>query len=197
MRQIFAKVAERLSGLAKGLRDGGRAEAAKAAKAAQDERRRKRVELVKARPTTLEQRYQLLDHTELADEVFSRLKRRVVDAIETKDKGDGGTKGPQAVATGLIEAGRLAPGRPYFFFKPLSKKGWLFERSGAGWVVSRAEKIVAQDLFLRDGDPIDSVSLYLASDQRGYPRVRSAVMGGDLLSLAVYEQRVLQQVGLV
>lgn len=189
MRQILSKLAERLGALAQNLATGPAEAAKEAAKAARDERRRKRVELVKARPTTLEQRYQLLDHTELADEIFGRLKRRVVAAVDGKDKG------PQAV-TGLIEAGRLAPGRPYFFYKPLSKKGWLFERSGAGWVISRAEKIVAQDLFLRDGDPIDAVSLYMASDQRGYPRVRSAVMGGDLLSLAVYEQRVLQQVGL-
>lgn len=186
MSEFWSKLAERLRGLGQRLALVKESPAERAL--ARAVRRRERVALMKSRPATLEQRYRLLDHGELADEIFSRLKRRVTDAVFAQQM--------SGKASALVEAGKLSPGRPYFFLKPLGRQGWLFERSGAGWVVARAEKIVAQDLFLRDGAPVDSVSLFIAPDQAGYPRVRSSTLGGDLLSLAVYEQRLLAQMGL-
>jgi hypothetical protein len=94
------------------------------------------------------------------------------------------------------EAGRLAPNRAYFYLKPQNQQGWLFERSGAGWVVTPADKIVAQDLFLRGTETLDHVALYLAKDRPGVPRVKSRAAGEDLLALAVYEGRLMQQLGL-
>jgi hypothetical protein len=140
-----------------------------------------RQSLVKSRPQSLEQRYELLDHDELADEIFLRLKARIFDAT------------PQAGY--LREAGRIAPGRPYFYLKPLGAKGFLFERSGKGWVVTPAEKIVGRDLFLRDPEPLDVVSLFLAKDRVAFPRVKSARGGDALLAFSVYEQRLLNQIG--
>ena len=146
-----------------------------------------RAALVKSRPASLEQRYALVEEMELADEVFKRLQRRVFEAID---------RGRAAGPTVFREAGRLAPGRPYFYVKPQSARGWLFERSGAGWVVTAAEKIVAQDLFLRDGEPLDAVQLFAATDRVVMPRVKSHAGGDELLALAVYEGRLLQQLGL-
>jgi hypothetical protein len=143
--------------------------------------------LVKSRPASLEQRYLLVEEVDLADEVFRRLQRRVFEAID-RYRDAGGTV--------FREAGRIAPGRPYFYVKPQSAAGWLFERSGAGWLVTPAEKIVARDLFLRDDQPLDAVQLYMAKDRVVMPRVRSASGGNDLLALAVYEGRLLQQLGL-
>lgn len=140
-----------------------------------------RKSLVKSRPVSLEQRYELLDHVELADEIFSTLKARVFAQV---------AKGPY-----LKEAGKLAGNRPYFYVKPLGEKGFLFERSGKGWVVTPAEKIVGRDLFLREQAPLDVVSLYLAKDQASFPRVKSVTGGDALLAFSVYEQRMLSQIG--
>ncbi len=137
--------------------------------------------LVKSRPQSLEQRYEILDHEDLADEIFQRLKAKVFDTI------------PKAGY--LREAGKLSPGRPYFYVKPLGAKGYLFERSGKGWVVTPAEKIVGRDLFLRDQDPLDVVTLFLAKDRVAFPRVKSARGGDSLLAFSVYEQRLLNQIG--
>ncbi len=145
------------------------------------ERPAPRKTLVKSRPQSLEQRYELLDHEELGDEIFLRLKAKIFDSV------------PKAGY--LREAGRLAPGRPYFFVKPLGAKGYLFERSGKGWVVTPAEKIVGRDLFLRDQNPLDVVSLFLAKDRVAFPRVKSARGGDALLAFSVYEQRLLNQIG--
>lgn len=149
--------------------------------------------LVVDRPATLEQRYELVDREELADEVFKRLQRHIYGALATREReGDGGSR----AKTIFREAGRLAPGRPYFYLKPQDRPGWLVERSGMGWVVSQAEKIVDRDLFLRRGEPVDSVSLYVATDRPAFPRVRSPLFGTDLLAFAVYEQRLLERLGI-
>ena len=104
--------------------------------------------------------------------------------------------GRSFAAPGFVrESGKLAPGRPYFFLKPLNSRGWLFERSGRGWVVTPAEKIVDRDLFLRDEEPFDIVTLYLARDSAVFPRVKAKSFGGALLSFAVYEQRLLAKLG--
>ena len=144
---------------------------------------------VKPRPVSLEQRYQLLDYASLADEVFKRLQLRIFGAIREQERKD---RGP----TVFRETGRLHPGRPYFFVKPQNQKGWLFERSGAGWLVTPAEKIVARDLFLREEAPVDSVQLFMARDQPTMPRVKSRALGEDLLAFSYYEQKLLQQLGL-
>ena len=146
----------------------------------------KRRALVKDRPASLEQRYAILDHAALADEVFLRLKQQLFTAIDSRRSGP----------TVFREAGRLAPGRPYFYLKPANQTGWLCERSGAGWLLTPAEKIVGRDLFLRGDEPIDSVVLYMAQDRVVMPRVRSQLLGDDLVALAVYEQKLLHQLGL-
>ena len=149
------------------------------------EGRPKRAALVKDRPVSLEQRYALLEQNVQADDIFVRLRQRLFAAMDAKDLG----------FTVFRESGRLAPGRPYFFVKWAGQKGWLCERSGAGWLLTPAEKIVERNLFLRDDQSLDAVELYVAQDRVTMPRVRSRALGEGLLALAVYEQKLLQQMG--
>ncbi len=181
MRQAFSNWSETLKSRFKAWVSGR----SKDLKSVAPERQRRT--LVKSRPLSLEQRYELLDHEELGDEVFLRLKDKIFAAAKSRR--------PFMSPGFLTEAGRVAPGRPYFFVKPMNGRGWLFERSGKGWVVTSAEKIVGRDLFLRSETPVDVVSLYLARDRAVFPRVKSNVFGSDLLSFSVYEQRLMNQIG--
>jgi hypothetical protein len=151
--------------------------------AAPEPQRERRQALVKDRPVSLEQRYALLESSNQADEIFYRLKQNLYAAIDSQDRGQ----------TIFRESGRVAPGRPYFYLKPAGQKGWLCERQGAGWVITRAEKIIGRNLFLRDEQPVDAVELFVARDHVAMPRVRSQSLGQDLLAMAVYEQKLRQQ----
>ena len=93
----------------------------------------------------------------------------------------------------FIEKGRIADGRAYFYIKPKDLSGWLFERSGRGWTVSRCEKIGSQDLFLRKGETIDIVAVEEDSP-REFPRVSSSMLGWDPVSLRVYKQYMAREV---
>lgn len=140
-------------------------------------------------PETLEQRYVLVDEDAVADQVFERLRRRVFQLLD---------QNPRETSV-LRETGRIAPGRPYFYLKPASGIGFLFERTGSGWVVAPAEKIVARDLFLRQGAPRERATLYASRDagaSGAAPRVRSPLFGDALTPFAVYEQKLLERLGL-
>lgn len=153
--------------------------------------------LVKKRPVSLEQRYSLLEAPASADAAFRRLQARVFEAAALR--------ADQTGTTIFREAGRIAPNRLYFYVKPQNQRGWLVERSAAGWLVTGAEKIVAQDMFLRDREPVDSVLLYERRDEsvdeaapaKRSPRVRvGGDVRGELLAFTVYEHRLLKQLGI-
>jgi hypothetical protein len=144
--------------------------------------------LVKQRPASLEQRYEVLREDEIADEAFRRLQRHVFGLLDAR-QADGGT-------TVFRESGRLGPKRLYFYVKPAGCQGFLVERSGGGWLVTGAEKIVARDLFLREEAPLDRATLFVARGTAALPRVKAATAGDSLLAFAVYEQRLLAQLGL-
>ncbi|MBM4251599.1 MAG: hypothetical protein FJ146_06480 [Deltaproteobacteria bacterium] len=145
--------------------------------------RERRQAVVKDRPVSLEQRYTTLESSLQADEIFLRLKQNLYAALDAQEGG----------RTVFRESGRVAPGRPYFYLKPAGEKGWLWERQGAGWVITRAEKIIGRNLFLRDEEPVDAVELFVAKDRVAMPRVRSQSLGQDLLAMAVYEQKLRKQ----
>lgn len=146
--------------------------------------------LIKARPASLEQNYLMAEDGVLPDEAFSRLRS---DLFQTINDNQGTLTRRRTI---FKEAGRLPGGRPYFFLQPADERGFLFERTGSGWVVSRADKIIERGLFLRDYEVIDQVNLFYALDGRTYPRVRSVGPRSELLSFAIYEQRLKQTLGL-
>lgn len=161
-----------------------------AKKTVRDAAGRKRTSLVKSLPASLEQRYRLVEDESFGDEVFGRLQQRL---FMLANQGLSDRAGQKIV---YKERGRMAPGRPYFFLKPHGASGLLFERSGPGWVVSRAEKIVDRDLFLRDGPVLEHANVFLAADRSSLPRIRSDSLGNELLAFAVYEQKLLRHLGM-
>lgn len=144
--------------------------------------------LVKSRPPQFEERYAVMQNSTATDQVFLSLRATLFeacDALSTKARRNEGGK--------IIfrEQGKTSEGRPFMFFKPYSDYGWLIERSGAGWRVSRAEKIVRQQMFLRgNGDPWDVVLVYEDPKGEGAVRVKSQRFGNTLMALPVYEARM-------
>lgn len=149
-----------------------------------------RTSLIKSRPASLEQRYRLVEDEDFGNEVFGRLQQRF---FTLANQGLTDRAGQRIV---YKERGRMAPGRPYFYLKPHGAPGLLFERSGPGWVVSKAEKIVDRDLFLRDGPVLEHANVFLADDRAPLPRIKSESLGSELLAFAVYEQKLLRHLGL-
>lgn len=145
-------------------------------------------ELVKSRPLRLDETFLIADDHRAADEMFVHLRRAIFedcDALSTAARqGNGGR-------TIFRETGTTAEGRAFLFFKPYNDYGWLIERSGAGWRVSRAEKIVRQQMFLRsNADPWDIVLVFADPMREGSFRVRSHRFGNALMAYPVYEQRM-------
>lgn len=145
-------------------------------------------ELVIARPQHLQDRYAVVNDGRVIDDAFTSLKEKLFGDCEALSaaarRGDGGK-------TIYRETGKTSEGRAFAFFKPFNDYGWLMERSGAGWRISRAEKIVTQQMFLRsNNDPWDVAVLHADPERRGIVRVSSQRFGQTLMSLAVYEQRM-------
>lgn len=124
--------------------------------------------------------------TEEVDVLFEQLKDSVFELLNSDSE-----TGQRAV---FCESGWLSPGRRYFYIKPRSQDGWLFERSGQGWIIAQCDKIVARDTFIRRGEAWDKITI---SRFRGAhcPRVNSHRLGDDSISFRHYEQQILQFLG--
>jgi len=149
--------------------------------------------LVKPRPFRLEDAYVPLNDFSIADGLFLRLRRylfRQTDLLHASRDGQ------KVLGRILRESGRTAGDRPYFYLQPLNEQGWLFERSGSGWVISRAHKIVRNDNFLRSNEAWDIVTVYQPKDGQGTPRVSSQRLGAQLVSFAVYEEKLNETLSL-
>jgi hypothetical protein len=142
-----------------------------------------RDQLMKSRPTSLDTQYEMVADSEVLDDLFARMRDQILhnDDLIIPNKG--------TPLRPLREAGRIAPERPYFFIKPFNQHGLLFERSGAGWIVSKAEKIVSGDTFIRSSNVWDHVTVYgPKSGQDGVPRISSERLGLDRVAFPVYTQ---------
>ncbi len=92
----------------------------------------------------------------------------------------------------MWESGNITGLRPYFFLQPWNDMGYLFEMTNRGWVISRAEKIVNLDRFMRQLNAWDHVVLYESQELRNAIRVRSEQWGDDFVSLALYEDAMIR-----
>ena len=70
--------------------------------------------------------------------------------------------------------------------------GYLFEMTQRGWVISRAEKIINLDRFMRQLVAWDHVVLYESSELNGTLRVKAEQWGDDLVSLPLYEDAMIR-----
>jgi hypothetical protein len=92
----------------------------------------------------------------------------------------------------MWESGNITGHRPYFFIQPWNEMGYLFEMTQRGWVISRAEKIISLDRFMRQLSAWDHVVLYESGELDGTIRVRSDQWGEDHVSLPLYEDAMLR-----
>ena len=150
--------------------------------------RPKMPELVKSRPAHLEQRYAVQEDGRRVDKAFGVIRDSLIDM--TEEVSASARRGGRGKIV-FREAGKTAEGRRYAFFKPMSDFGWLMERTGAGWRISRAEKIVDRDFFLRsNAEPWDVAVLYEDPSGEGQPRVKSLRFGTNLIALEVYQDKL-------
>ena len=133
----------------------------------------------------------LSEQREEEDRYFEQLRQTVF--WECAGISDDAQKRGHARRMYLCESGWVDPGRRYFYLKPFGRPGWLFERSGSGWVVSRCEKIVAKDLFLRKGEPWDVVSLFKLEGGKRL-RVGSSLAGDEIVNFSLYEKLMVNAV---
>ncbi|NRA44764.1 MAG: hypothetical protein HRU09_07400 [Oligoflexales bacterium] len=127
------------------------------------------------------------------DYVFDRLRAYCYERfLETREMGLGSYL-PEAPNL-FWESGKLDPGRSYFYLKKHNEIGWLFERSGYGWVISRCEKIVEQDLFMRREEAWDVVNLFKLDGPFEHYRVASEKTGGQLISFLLYRRIAFEEV---
>lgn len=164
---------------------------------------RARKAIVAARPVHLPQDYQMSLDQRYVDEVFGRLRENIFRTL------DEATVVSAHGQPGIFrEFGTTGGKTPYFYLKPLNEKGWLFERSGSGWVITRSEKIVGEDLFLRGVAAWEVANLFSVQPsgqavkfsgkggQGPVPRVMSRALGKELLSLPVYQHKLLRELDL-
>lgn len=140
-------------------------------------------------------RYVTLTDERGLDYLFQRLQTYIFGEISRLGLDRRNADGPGY----MREAGRLDPKRPYFFLKRYGDEGWLFERVGDGWTVARCEKIVGQSTFIRSSMGWDLVTLYTLKEDVNatmLPRVHSERLGGELLSFAIYEQKLIASLGI-
>lgn len=150
--------------------------------------------IVQQRPAHFEDRYIVSESKQMVDDAFLSLRRSLFDDCDAQTALARRQQGGRMI---FREQGKTSEGRPFMFFKPFNDFGWLIERSGAGWRISRAEKIVSQQIFLRgNGDPWDIVLLYADPKGEGAIRVKSQKFGNTLMSLPVYEQRMRTAFGI-
>ena len=137
--------------------------------------------------------YLLAEDEEDVDRIFDRLRSYCYQRfLETREMDDEGYL-PQAPSL-FWESGKLEPGRSYFYLKKHNEIGWLFERSGYGWVISRCEKIVGQSLFMRREEAWDLVNLYKLDGSFEHYRVASEKTGGQMISFLLYRKIAFEEV---
>ena len=137
-----------------------------------------------------EPEYHLIQEKDFSDQIFQRLKQSLFYSANASNADN--QEGPGIVY--FKESGRLEPGRLYFYLKKSGQQGWLFERSGIGWLVTRCEKISERDLFLRLEEPTDIVTAFFSKEKPGSYRISSELMGGELISFLVYERLMARQI---
>ncbi len=124
------------------------------------------------------------------DQHFEKLCELLLDAVQNHN-----TEARLGSVAKLIhlEQGQSADGRLIAYFKPFNQKGWLLERSGSGWRMTMAEKIAADESFLRSHlEPWDVTQIYTDDLAEAPDRIQSLRFGPMLMSLSSYHQCMLK-----
>jgi hypothetical protein len=139
-------------------------------------------------------RFELVVDRNTPDQYFMRMRKLIFKQLdELRQRQNGGSSLRPLM---FREVGRVADNRSYFYLKEPGETGWLFERAGSGWVISRCEKIYGSSTFIRRTDAWDIVNLFAANSGELPVRVTSQRFGGDMISFFVYEAKILASLGL-
>ncbi len=130
--------------------------------------------------------WQLVEHSAGLHEAFQHV-REALFQFNQKAK-----PAPASPPPYYWESGKLAENRSYFYMKRWEDMGLLFEETGRGWMISRADKIASQSQFMRERSPWDQALLYTSGDAPGIFRVESELMGEGRVSLTLYEDFLIQ-----
>ena len=130
-------------------------------------------------------RYVVVDEKTDVISVFERLRGFIVNGFDGLDPLWDSSKC-------RLEVGRLGASRPFIYLAPWHTQGWLFECGSHGWVIARAEKIVAKDTFVRSSQAWEAVTLFKAQGEsvEDSLRISSSRHDGQLLSFPIYESEL-------
>ena len=149
-------------------------------------------ELIKSRPLSLEDRYQLVRDLRDVEGVFGSLTQELLnlsDSVSSAARAQGSGR------VVLTQLGQTDDRRPYIFLKPMSESGWLVELEPAGWRISRAEQIVSRGIFMRsDNDAWDVATVWTDPEGEGLTRIRSQRLGRELMTVGEYERRICHSI---
>lgn len=149
-----------------------------------------RNEIVKSRPTTLQERYRIVEDGRQVEAVFKSIANPLMDVC---DDWSASVRSESVPRTILRELGTTDDRRSYLYMKLMSADGLLMERNGAGWRISKAEKIIGRHMFMRSHqDPWDLVTVWSDPMGEGLTRIRSHRFSQDLLSVSEYERRLTE-----
>ena len=96
-----------------------------------------------------------------------------------------------------LEHGAFPDGMRYFFVSPWHESGWLFEQSPTGWSISRSERIVHQNSYVRGSVAWDLVTLLTRDPQKSsLVRLNSRVLGEELMTFPIYEKELSRSLNL-
>jgi hypothetical protein len=136
----------------------------------------------------LQERYRIVEDARQIEAVFKHFAEPLLDFCDRYSAANRSAGNGKVV---LRELGTTDDKRSYLYLKPLSADGLLMERSGAGWRVSKAEKIIGRQMFMRSHqDPWDLVTVWADPKGEGLTRLRSQRFSQDLLSVSEYERRL-------
>jgi hypothetical protein len=144
-----------------------------------------RIDLIKSRPVSLEKRDQRLADDQVSARLFFETKTFVFKSVDQHNQQN------EISQRYLKESGRMNDGRSYYFIQPLNTQGWLFEQTSTGWIISRAQKNVAANSFLRGYDHWDLISVFKAEDSSN-TRLSSQRLNMHLVSPLVYQAQLVE-----
>ncbi|MDD9951455.1 MAG: hypothetical protein OXT67_07805 [Zetaproteobacteria bacterium] len=116
--------------------------------------------LIQAPATT-----EILRNSRKVDEIFDTLRQEIFITLGIHSSPSRALH--FASSSGFFaEYGYITSGLKYFYVQPKSQKGWLVQRSGFGWTVSQAAKVITQEQFMRASTPEEAAIVHVMHNHR-------------------------------
>lgn len=109
--------------------------------------------------SSLKQPQAVQDHDQV-DRIFENLRLELFDILNIRADEPDTNQLRHHAEQFFAEYGWIDSGSRYFYIQPINHKGWLIERSGLGWLVSLADKVVSKNQFMRHSEPAGIALVY-------------------------------------